>query len=369
MPIIVAFYIIFLCFSGNDYEDHTKCITEEERYSGKGFVAKAKKGEQKQNTWVEMVQSVLNEQRNAPRNVIRIIETVSKHTNTPRKKPKFINFVKNVCGHKTNLSDIEAAWGLISVKLSELSQNNKQNNVNGSNDSSETNNGSQENNNGSIDDASKDEKQSNGQGSDHEKKGKSKKEKKEEKKRQKYEAELQSAAVASEDTVDESTLTKKEKKLKGKIEHVNDNTQDDTVEGKSKNKKRKRKDTVTETLSIDSTEVLNNIENVVTNGVKQIKKKIKADEVDISLSLHDQNVASGEEVVTASTFDWHTTIISVLKKKGNELQFKKLQKKVLGEYSEATGINVDDRIADKFIKKLKSAPNVKVDKNRVVLEE
>ncbi|KAI8423113.1 hypothetical protein MSG28_014196 [Choristoneura fumiferana] len=33
----------FKDFLGNDYEAHTKCITEEERYSGKGFVAKEKK--------------------------------------------------------------------------------------------------------------------------------------------------------------------------------------------------------------------------------------------------------------------------------------------------------------------------------------
>lgn len=85
---------------GTAYEEHTKCVTEEERYSAKGFVAKEKKGEKKQNTWVDLVQSVLDEQKDAPRNVLRIIESISKHQNTPRKKPKFINFVKNVCGHK-----------------------------------------------------------------------------------------------------------------------------------------------------------------------------------------------------------------------------------------------------------------------------
>uniref|UniRef100_A0A2A4IVN6 Zinc finger C2H2 LYAR-type domain-containing protein n=1 Tax=Heliothis virescens TaxID=7102 RepID=A0A2A4IVN6_HELVI len=34
----------FKDFLGQDYESHIKCITEEERYSGKGFVSKEKKG-------------------------------------------------------------------------------------------------------------------------------------------------------------------------------------------------------------------------------------------------------------------------------------------------------------------------------------
>lgn len=133
---------------GNDYEAHIKCVTEEERYSGKGFTAKEKKGEKKQTAWVDMIQSVLDEQKNASSNVIRIIETISKHNNTPRKKPKFVNFVKNVCGNKTNIKDIDQAWDIISVKLTALSNLNAQNNNKKKEDKTDDDSVSEEKRNG-----------------------------------------------------------------------------------------------------------------------------------------------------------------------------------------------------------------------------
>ncbi|CAH0697117.1 unnamed protein product [Spodoptera exigua] len=383
----------FKDFLGQDYESHIKCITEEERYSGKGFVSKEKKGEKKQNAWVEMLQSVLDEQKSAPRNVLRIIETISKHNNTPRKKPKFINFVKNVCGQKTNPKDIDQAWDLISVKLTALSNanNRNQNQKKDANEEEklqsstveETDEKSEENDlendkvepngvgeNGAVEqngEAVQNEEQEEGN------KKKSKKQKKEEKKHKKYEAELQSAAAPPQEVEEEETETKKGKKKKNRTESVNgdENVQ---VEGKNgKNKKRKRQDTVNS---------VNGAQEVAENGMEQgeaavatgktQKKKSKTaqeeeEEAEESMCLHDQNVAKIGELAVSDKFNWHAVIISVLQKKGNELPFKRLQKKVLGEYSEATGREVDDRIADKFIKKLKSAPNVRVDKNRVLL--
>ncbi|XP_045533363.1 cell growth-regulating nucleolar protein [Pieris brassicae] len=357
----------FKDFLGNDYESHIKCITEEQRYSAKGFQAKEKKGEKKQNAWVEMLQSVLDEQKNASKNVLRIIETISKHNNTPRKKPKFINFVKNVCGNKTNPKDIDGAWDLISVKLTALSNANQQNkNQNkdekSSSDAKEINseiNGTMNHNDitPSQENINNDEEPVepvNGQPKEEIKL--SKKQKKEEKKRKKYEAELLSAETPSTEVLEEVETKKKGKKGKNK-ENINDD--DITNEAKNK-KKRKRQDTIP-TIEV--------VENGVVN--KESKKKLKTDEEEEeSICLHDQNVAKSEEVEEKrDKFNWHEVILSVLQKKDNEMQFKRLQKKVLGEYSEFFGCEVDDRIADKFIKKLKSAPNVRVDKNRVTLIE
>lgn len=383
----------FKDFLGHDYEAHIKCVTEEERYSGKGFVSKEKKGEKKQNAWVEMLQGVLEEQKTASKNVLRIIETISKHNNTPRKKPKFINFVKNVCGNKTNPKDIDQAWDLISVKLSALSNANNRNqnkpNDAPATDKSEENGGDDEQKsekeNGvpnNEEEQNGDDKQQNGvddeqQNGDTEqvdKKKLTKKQRKEEKKHKKYEAELQSAGVPhSEDVEEEETENKKGKKKKTKSESANGD-EDNQSDGKNKNKKRKRQDTVNsvngQQEAADITDENNPIEPVAPATGKTQKKKIKMDEdeeADESICLHDQNVAKiGELAVTSDKFNWHAVIISLLEKKG-ELPFKRLQKKVLGEYSEATGRDVDDRIADKFIKKLKSAPNVRVDKNRVLL--
>lgn len=381
----------FKDFLGQDYESHIKCITEEERYSGKGFVSKEKKGEKKQNAWVEMLQSVLDEQKSAPRNVLRIIETISKHNNTPRKKPKFINFVKNVCGQKTNPKDIDQAWDLISVKLTALSNANNRN-QNQKKDVTEeekpqTSTIEETDEKPEENDIEKEEAEENGvdgngvvegngEAVQNEEEGagnkkKSKKQRKEEKKHKKYEAELQSAAAPPEE-VEEETETKKGKKKKNRTESVNgeENVQPEGKNGK--NKKRKRQDTVNSVNGAQ--EVADNgmeVEAAVATGKAQKKKSKTAqeeeEEAEESICLHDQNVAKIGELAVSDKFNWHAVIISVLQKKGNELPFKRLQKKVLGEYSEATGREVDDRIADKFIKKLKSAPNVRVDKNRVLL--
>jgi len=46
--------------SGNEYESHTKCISEEEKYSGKNYKPKpnANKGEIKQELWTQVFISV-----------------------------------------------------------------------------------------------------------------------------------------------------------------------------------------------------------------------------------------------------------------------------------------------------------------------
>lgn len=369
-------------FRGNAYEEHTKCVTEEQRYAAKGFVAKEKKGEQKQNAWVEMVQEVLDEQKNAPANVLRILNTVSKHNNTPRKKPKFINFVKNVCGHKTNPKDIDSAWDMISVKLAALALNRNQNGnttsseiekkneskiedeeeVTSTTDPIQTNGTTEETENGGVEEGDNGEAQTEG------KVKKSKKQRKEEKKRQKYEAELQKAAQVPTEEVEEEPKSKKDKK-KSKAATNGEINGDDTES--NKNKKRKRQDTVNEVVATEvseNTSDMPQIQNLQVTTEKTKKKKPKIDQEEEDESLHNQNVAQNECSSTkAEKFNWHAVIMSVLEKKGNEVPFKRLQKKVLGEYSEVTGMEVDDRIADKFIKKLKSAPNVRVDKNRVIL--
>lgn len=358
---------MYLHYSGKDYESHIKCITEEQRYSGKGFVAKEKKGELKQNIWVEMVQSVLDEQKNAPKNVIKIIETVSKHTNTPRKKPKFINFVKNVCGNRTNPKEIEAAWDLISVKLLSLTIDQNKN----CNQNQQKKNGEiEENNEQEINEETEQNHEVNKEVSEE---IKTKKQKKEEKKRKKYEAELQSAAAPPEEVVEEIKLTKKEKKIKNKID-VNEASVVNNECEEKKNKKRKRLDTINseneDKLNGHSEIGKEQIADVKIVKLKKKKQEPDVEEADESLCLHDKNVAKGDEIESKKEkFDWHKIIQTVLEKKGGEMPFKRLQKKVLGEYSEVTGNVVDDRIAEKFMKKLKGASDILVDKNRVILKQ
>ena len=41
------------------------------------------------------------------RNVLNIL---SKHDNIPRKKTKFLNFIRNIMGHRVNMPVIENVW-------------------------------------------------------------------------------------------------------------------------------------------------------------------------------------------------------------------------------------------------------------------
>jgi len=53
--VFVTFLFVVLV-SGSEYEAHTKCISEEEKYSGKNYKPKpnANKGEIKQELWTEV---------------------------------------------------------------------------------------------------------------------------------------------------------------------------------------------------------------------------------------------------------------------------------------------------------------------------
>jgi hypothetical protein len=55
---------LFFFTRGEEYNNHTKCISEEEKYSGKNYVPKAgaNKGEQKQNQWVEVHNKMYGQQ-------------------------------------------------------------------------------------------------------------------------------------------------------------------------------------------------------------------------------------------------------------------------------------------------------------------
>lgn len=79
-----------LHFSIETVRDHTQCVTEEQRYSAKGFVPKAssEKGKRKQASWVDIVQSVINKE-NLQNDERQFLNIIAKFNNVPRKKNKF----------------------------------------------------------------------------------------------------------------------------------------------------------------------------------------------------------------------------------------------------------------------------------------
>ncbi|XP_011877049.1 PREDICTED: cell growth-regulating nucleolar protein [Vollenhovia emeryi] len=99
-------------FRGDEYVAHTKCITEAERYNAKDYVPKpsANKGERKQQEWITIVGDLLNgtaDLSNAERNFLNIL---SKYENVPRKKVKFLNFVRNAMGNRVHATVVNSVW-------------------------------------------------------------------------------------------------------------------------------------------------------------------------------------------------------------------------------------------------------------------
>lgn len=136
--------MIYLIFSGDEYKSHVKCISEEEKYSAKGWTAKPNqnKNERKQTEWVAMVQELASSVDKSDPALSRVLQTISQHENIPRKKAKFLvshidqivfanklmvkklnfsiqNFLKNIFGPRSNPKVADLAWDLMSKALDE----------------------------------------------------------------------------------------------------------------------------------------------------------------------------------------------------------------------------------------------------------
>ena len=77
--------------SRDSYKEHTKCITEQEKYGGANYSAPSNvnKGEKKQNQWFEIVQSAINLNTGSTQAKV-ILKKLQYYPNTPRKRAKFI---------------------------------------------------------------------------------------------------------------------------------------------------------------------------------------------------------------------------------------------------------------------------------------
>lgn len=91
---------------------HTKCISEAERYGAKDYVPKpnANKGERKQQEWLNVVNDLLNGTVNLSSEERSFLNVLSKYENIPRKKAKFLNFVRNITGNRMNMIIVESVW-------------------------------------------------------------------------------------------------------------------------------------------------------------------------------------------------------------------------------------------------------------------
>ena len=101
-------------FEGAAYWNHTTCVSEAERYQGSLYVPKENKGEAKQAAWSSAVQSRVEQ---ATSKLRPYADKLLAYDNVPRKRAKFVNFVRNSLNLKSDRDGIaEQLWDLIGAE-------------------------------------------------------------------------------------------------------------------------------------------------------------------------------------------------------------------------------------------------------------
>lgn len=99
-------------FWGDDYKSHVKCISEDQKYGGKGYEGKTHKGDAKQQAWLQKINELIKRPNVSPK-VRDLLLQISGFDNIPRKKAKFQNWMKNSL-KIYNESLLEQVWAVFS---------------------------------------------------------------------------------------------------------------------------------------------------------------------------------------------------------------------------------------------------------------
>lgn len=75
-------------FWGDDYKSHVKCISEGQKYGGKGYEAKTHKGDAKQQAWIQKINELIKKPNVSPK-VRELLQQISAFDNVPRKRRSF----------------------------------------------------------------------------------------------------------------------------------------------------------------------------------------------------------------------------------------------------------------------------------------
>ncbi|CAG0900979.1 unnamed protein product [Darwinula stevensoni] len=136
-------------FWGEEYSQHTKCITEEEKYEGNDFQPKPSqnKGEKKQEAWIEHINNVIMTQKKMEPKLRSLLTRLTQYSNIPRKRKKFENFIRNSVKAPNDV--IAKAWDVFESSL-RAQKNNDISNGNEEKQSKELLNGSSEQGKGAL---------------------------------------------------------------------------------------------------------------------------------------------------------------------------------------------------------------------------
>ena len=324
-------------FWGEEYKQHNKCITEEAKYAAKGWEPKASanKGERKQEAWIETInRAVANATDMAP-GVRDLLGTITQHSNIPRKKKKFDNFVCNSIRVRNRLI-VDEAWKVFEAAIAKEKEEDSSNSV-ASRKGKETAHDNQEN-------RAQDEMPDNLS---------KKKKKKSNSEPHVQEAENEDAPLAKK--------SKREKKMERSKKKNKGETSVPSINGVKGHKRKTHEDEQEEN------------EDPQDDEPRVSKKKRKLDDDQIVERLNDTLDESTLASAQASKkFDWTGVVLALLGNRADhELTLKKLRKKVISEYEcrgcEGKPNTSKEEVWAKLDKKLKKMPQVRVIKDSVKL--
>jgi len=329
-------------FWGYDYQSHTKCITENEKYCGKGYVAKVNKGEAKQDAWIEKVQIAIEQaSTNNNGSLKALLVKLLDYPNIPRKKAKFENFLKNSLRiHNSYL--ISQVWDMLmasaatAATAATTTESTQQGSLQTRSVDSSANSNTKEE---SLEEENEVKKSLNKREKKEERQQKNKKEKKEK----------------THDHEGDEPLFKKKKKKK---KHAEPKVEDIENEESTKKKKKKRKHNDSDGLEEknESTSSSKKRKVMVNGGKEGGMENIEKKNILAQSDEETQSILTNGHLSQGEKFDWRLTIKTVLNKKG-EMSYKKLRRKVLQEFAAQNSANYKDEnlhiVFDKKIKKMK----------------
>ncbi|NXL61666.1 LYAR protein, partial [Chordeiles acutipennis] len=355
-------------FWGDDYKEHVKCVSEDQKYGGKDFEAKTNKGDAKQQEWIQKIHEVMKKPNISPK-VRNVLEQMRVFDNIPRKKVKFQNWMKNSL-RITDSTLQDQVWDIFSEATRYISSEKKH-------DKPE-----QKKERQSAETGEKTMAEENGMTDDNIERKKNKRERKEERQKNKKK-EKKDLKLENQSEVKKSKKSKKGKESLENEFEINGNGHQSEIEEETNVKKRKHKhagihptpyilvcfqDALTFLLVLQFFVCVYQISSLEEPHITT--KRMKTE--NIPEDMETENTNGNEENVGTDKgkFNWKGTIKAVLKQApDNEISIKKLRKKVIAQYYAVAGEHhkSEEDILVIFNKKVNNNPKFKVLKDKVKL--
>lgn len=349
-------------FWGDDYKNHVKCISEEQKYGGKGYAGKAHKGDVKQQAWIQKVNELIKRPNVSPK-VRDLLEQISGFDNIPRKKAKFQNWMKNSL-KVHNESILEQVWSIFSEASSSEPVSNGQGQRPLNHVASPPAETSTQVPPPKANDTT--------EGQAEVKKNKKERKEERQKKRKKEKKELK-----LENHQENSKSQKPKKRKTGQEAGGEDAPEPSGSTGKTSQKKRKKgKLTVDQGVDGDGAFQRDTDKEETRAGPGRRKRKLSEVEADskkkkIKFSAQSEGgEPENHDVPAKGKFNWKGTIKAILKQApDNEIAVKKLRKKVLAQYYAVTNEHhkSEEDVLVIFNKKISNNSTFKLLKDKVKL--